>query len=128
METCTYELDHSAIAATHYYNAYEGDRVNLCFGCASRFGYPQYLVEYPQPWRPEYGYLVATLNGTGELGDELDLWPMDGSSVEWWLDVLGCPDVDGLVADAAWEPYRAHQVVDGAWTWEATRVTCLPLV
>lgn len=128
MEACTYELDHSATEATHYYRTYGGDRVNLCWDCANRFGYPQYLVEYPQPWRPEYGYLVASLVGNGRDDLANDVWPMEGSSTEWWLDVLGCPDVDGLLADAAWEPYRAHYAEEAGFTYEVTRVTCLPLV
>ncbi|MDX3405137.1 hypothetical protein PV708_02640 [Streptomyces sp. ME02-6977A] len=128
METCTYDLDHSAVAATHYYRAYEGDRVNLCLDCANRFGYPQYLVEYPRPWRPEFGYLVTVLNGEPS-GDELpEIYPMDGNAAEFWLDLLGCKEVDYLLADAAWEPYRPHYSEHGGVTYEAQRVTCLPVV
>jgi hypothetical protein len=42
METCTYDLDHSAVKATHYYKAYKGGRRNLCADCAAGFGYPEY--------------------------------------------------------------------------------------
>jgi hypothetical protein len=126
METCTYELDHSAIAATHYYRACDGDRVNLCFGCASRFGYPNYLTEYPKPWRKEYGYLINAFDGSG-LGDPVsDVWPFEEIHAEEWLAILGCQS-KYLLADAAWEPYRAHQSI-GTLTYEATRVTVLPLV
>ncbi|QJD50725.1 hypothetical protein SEA_ISSMI_79 [Streptomyces phage Issmi] len=128
METCTYELDHSAVAATHYYRAYEGDRVNLCFGCANRFGYPQYLVEYPRPWRPQYGYLVNAHTGNGASDWVSDLWPFEGEGTVQWLDILGCTDAELLVADAAWEPYRAHYSENAGLVYEVTRVTCLPLV
>ncbi|MGM9381100.1 hypothetical protein [Streptomyces antibioticus] len=128
METCTYELDHSKIKATHYYRAYEGDRVNLCFGCAGRFGYPQYLVEYPRPWRPQYGYLVNAHTGNGSSDWVSDLWPFEGEGTVQWLDILGCPDAELLVADACWEPYRAHYSENTGLVYEVTRVTCLPLV
>lgn len=128
MNTCTYELEHRDIKATHYYRAYEGDRVNLCFGCAGRFGYPQYLVEYPRPWRTVYGYLTNTLAGSGESDLVADVWPFEEEGTTWWLDILGCPDPEILVADAAWEPYRAHQSERSGLTFELTRVTCLPLV
>ncbi|MDX3525091.1 hypothetical protein P1P75_01130 [Streptomyces sp. ID05-39B] len=130
MDTCTYDLDHSAVEATHYYKAYEGDRVMLCFGCASRFGYPQYLVELPRPrsWRTEYGYLVNVQIGTGQGDLVADVWPMEGDGVESWLTILGCQESKYLVADAAWEPYRPHYSVNDDFTYEATRVTCLPVV
>ncbi|QAX95536.1 hypothetical protein SEA_BARTHOLOMEWSD_88 [Streptomyces phage BartholomewSD] len=128
METCTYDLDHSAIAASHYYRAYEGDRVNLCFGCASRFGYPQYLVEYPGPWRTQYGYLVNAHTGNGSSDWVSDLWPFEGEHTVQWLGILGCPDSELLVADACWEPYRPHYSENTGLVYEVTRVTCLPLV
>lgn len=129
METCTYDLGHSAARATHYYNAYEGDRVNLCTDCAAGFGYPQYLVEYPveAPWRPVREYLVTVLDGNGLGGELPELFTMDDNGAEWWLGLMGCPEVDYLLGDALWEPYRAHQAVNGNTTYEVRAVTVLPL-
>ncbi|WJN62618.1 hypothetical protein [Streptomyces phage phiScoe1] len=128
---CTYAAHYEAheVPATHYYDTVGGARLHLCAECADRFGYPEYLVPLRRAdWQSEYGYLVASLVGNGRDDLTADLWPMDGSSTEWWLEVLGCPQVDYLLADAAWEPYRAHQAQDAGFTFEVTRVTCLPLV
>ncbi|MEU6572305.1 hypothetical protein [Streptomyces sp. NPDC046805] len=113
--------------ATHYYLTAGGYHRYLCARCEAGFGYPQYLVQItPDPWRTEYGYLINAFDGSG-LGDQVaDVWPFEGNQAEEWLAVLGCDD-KYLLADAAWEPYRAHQSVQ-LLTYEATRVTVLPLV
>lgn len=127
MNICTYDPDHSAVA-THYYLTEGGSKRDLCYDCAYRFGYPQYLAEYPRPWAPEHGYVTAYLNGEGAEGVLPGAWTMTDGQTEFWLEILGCQDIDGLMADAIWDPYRAHQVVDGSWTYEVTRVTVLPVV
>jgi hypothetical protein len=113
--------------ATHYYLTAGGYNRYLCAHCADRFGYPEYLVQLtPDPWRPQYGYLINAFDGSG-LGDQVaDVWPFDDDQAEAWLMILGCED-KYLLADAAWEPYRAHQTIERL-TYEATRVTVLPLV
>lgn len=130
METCTYDLDHSAVAATHYYKAYEGDRVNLCFDCASRFGYPQYLVEYPvaRPWRPEAAYLVNIHDGSGQGSEVADVWPETETETVAWLSNLPRQEADWLLADAIYAAYDAHFAEYGDWTYEVRKVTCLPVV
>lgn len=130
METCTYDLDHSAIAATHYYKVWEGDRVNLCFGCAERFGYPQYLVEYPakRAWRPETAYLVNIHDGSGLGSDVAEVWPENETATMAWLSDLPYREADYLMADAIWDPYRAHQAEQGGCVWELRKVTLLPMV
>jgi hypothetical protein len=125
---CTYNWDHQA-PATHYYEMVGGGQLHLCAYCADRFGYPEYLVPVKRPdWRAEYGYLVSTHWGSGEGDLAADLWPIEGEGVEKWLDILGCKESDYLVADAAWEPYRAHYSENEGLVYEVTRVTCLPLV
>jgi hypothetical protein len=115
--------------ATHYYLTAGGSNRYLCAYCADRFGYPQYLVQLtPDPWRPEYGYLISAFDGTGSSDYVADVWPFDGDYAEGWLDCLGCEESNYLIADAAWEPYRAHQSTVSTLTYEATRVTVLPLV
>jgi hypothetical protein len=113
--------------ATHYYRTAGGSNRYLCAYCAGNFGYQQYLVELGRKsWRKEYGYLISAFDGSGLADPVSDVWPFEGDHAEEWLTVLGCED-QYLLADAAWEPYRAHQVVS-TLTYEATRVTCLPLV
>jgi hypothetical protein len=123
---CTYAF-HPA-TATHYYRTAAGTKLHLCADCASSFGYPEYLVPVqPAPWRKEYGYLVNAHIGDGSDDLVADLWPFEGDDAERWLRALGNQD-KYLLADAAWEPYRAHQSEAQGLTIECTRVTCLPLV
>ncbi|MFF3249722.1 hypothetical protein ACFYWP_01655 [Actinacidiphila glaucinigra] len=124
MITC----DHDHDPATHYYRA-SGYRVHLCHYHADRFGYPQYLVPLAtEPWRTRYGYVIQAHDGSGETNPVAEVWPFSEKDSEEWLMVLGCQD-RYLLADAAWEPYRAHKSEHPAGlTFEATRVTCLPLV
>jgi hypothetical protein len=123
---CTYG-DHLA-TATHYYDTAGRGKSYLCQDHADRFGYPEYLVQItPDPWRPQYGYLVNSHTGDGASDPVADLWPFEGDHAEWWLGILGNQD-KYLIADAAWEPYRAHQTEVQGLTIECTRVTVLPLV
>ncbi|WP_327424355.1 hypothetical protein OG763_38310 [Streptomyces sp. NBC_01230] len=123
---CTYG-DHLA-TATHSYETAGGSTSYLCEGHADRFGYPQYLVQLkPSPWRTQYGYLVNSHTGDGASDPASDLWPFDEANTEWWLGILGNQD-QYLLADAAWEPYRAHQTEVQGLTIECTRVTVLPIV
>jgi hypothetical protein len=115
--------------ATHSYRTAGGRTAYLCAYCATQFGYPQYLVELGRKdWRKEYGYLINGFDGSGQGDLVADVWPFEGDHAEEWLTILGTPDADYLLADACWEPYRAHQSSISGLTYEVTRVTCLPLV
>ncbi|QAY15904.1 hypothetical protein SEA_TINABELCHER_81 [Streptomyces phage TinaBelcher] len=130
MDHCTYDLDHSAVAATHYYRAYEGDRVMLCFGCASRFGYPQYLVQINKPVR-QSGYLIQVFDGTGMDDPVTAVWPFESDQAESWVrTITACTreSAEWLVGDAAYDPYNPQYLDSADLTVEVTRVTCLSLV
>lgn len=128
MIPCDYNGEHHFAAATHYYDTIGQGRRHLCQLDADRFGYPQYLVQIePDPWRPQYGYLVNSHTGGGWGDLTPDVWPFTEPHTTEWLETLGCKD-PYLLADAAWEPYRAHFAETAGLTIECTRVTCLPLV
>ncbi|MFJ6680572.1 hypothetical protein [Streptomyces werraensis] len=130
MIKCTYDPDHFAVAATHYYDTAGGRRVSLCFGCASRFGYPQYLVEYPLPYGPEESYLITHTDGSGVTDWDAEIWPLPEDVTELYLAVvLGPREAQYMIGDASWEPYRAHQATSlGGVTMEIRQVKSLPLV
>jgi hypothetical protein len=73
-------------------------------------------------------YLVTILGGNGIGSDLPEVYTMDDNTAEFWLDLMGCPEVDYLLSDALWEPYRAHQALNGSTTYEVRAVTALPLV
>ncbi|MGW1040025.1 hypothetical protein [Streptomyces sp. NPDC002547] len=125
---------HCGDTATYYYDTVGRGRQGLCIYHADRFGYPQYLVRVAplaKDWRPEYGYLLIAREGNG-VEDEVCLtWPFPAELAEWWVEMTGHPkrDAQFLIADAAWEPYRAHYAdTPKVPQVEARRVTVLPLV
>ncbi len=128
-QTCTYDPSHWDVKASHYYRTCGGDTVSLCFGCASQFGYPQYLTEYPLPWQPEAAYIVTVTDGTGATDWINEIAPLDEDVTEVFLAlVLGRIEAQYMLADASWEPYRAHQAVAQGQTIEIRQVKTLPLV
>ncbi|MGW8630592.1 hypothetical protein [Streptomyces sp. NPDC055793] len=117
-------------AATHYYWTVAKTKSGRCQYHADTFGYTQYLIEInPAPQRPYYGYLINVTLGDGFSDHDADIWPMASEDKpEEWLEILGCKESEYLIADAAWSPYLKHLSVNDGYTYEATRVTCLPLV
>ncbi|MFI5863549.1 hypothetical protein [Streptomyces sp. NPDC051546] len=128
MQPCDYNDEHHFAAATHYYDTVGVGRRYLCQRDAEQFGYPPYLVQLqPDPWRPRYAYLVNALTGEGVSSPTADVWTFTEPRTVEWLEAVGCKD-PLVLADAAWEPYRAHLAEAAGLTIECTRVTCLPLV
>ncbi|AUG87265.1 hypothetical protein KGG77_gp03 [Streptomyces phage Omar] len=128
MRTCTYNLTHAPAEATHYYVTEGGSRMDLCFGCAGWFGYPEYLREYPREWAPQPGYLLNIQDGTGFGVPVVDTWTESEAEVNMWLSSLPAAEADWLLADAMYEPYASHFAEHGGETYELRRVTVLPMV
>lgn len=125
---CTYGLFHDDIEATHYYDSYEGVRVNLCFGCATHYGYPQYLREYPRGWAPEQRFIVNDRRGRGRSRQHNGVWPETESVTVQHLQPWFGPEAEFLLADALYARYLPIRAESGGRTCEVIAVTALPLV
>ncbi|AVO22566.1 hypothetical protein PBI_PAEDORE_83 [Streptomyces phage Paedore] len=120
-------------AATHYYVTASRGNAYQCQYHADRFGYPQYLVEINPPRPPLLmpGYVVQTLNGSGEVNDAFEAWPFDEDFVEPWISIQSGADersIEWLVGDAAYYAYEPQYLEATDVNVEVTRVTCLALV
>ncbi|ATI18941.1 hypothetical protein SEA_SQUEAKYCLEAN_78 [Streptomyces phage SqueakyClean] len=119
--------------ATHYYRTVGGDNAGRCQYHADQFGYPEYLIELEPPKAAlrQPGYVILFNEGNGNEDEVAVTWPFAEELAEWWVENITAAeksDVQWLVADAAYDPYRPQYLERRDVTVEVTRVTCLALV
>lgn len=119
--------------ATHYYDTVGGEKSGRCAYHAEQFGYPEYLIELhpPRPALRVPGYVILFNEGSGNVDEVAVTWPFEEELAAWWVRNITAADeaeTDGLVGDAAYDPYRPQYLERSNVTVEVTRVTCLSLV
>ncbi|UFD98014.1 hypothetical protein PQC18_gp76 [Streptomyces phage Pablito] len=119
--------------ATHYYKSHGKGNQGRCAYHAEQFGYPEYLVELEPPKAALRvpGYVILFNEGNGNEDEVAVVWPFEEELAEWWVGHISAAeksDVQWLIDDAVYDPYRPQYLERGEVTVEVTRVTCLTLV